>query len=153
MLRHMERKHPEINLDVQENRMAEKSFRMEMAGQFRTAMDRQISEALAIARSGGMESEEIMNNCDEYNRCVLPELQTSNEIKMKEKAKRARENEANEYHRSSKRSKTNHLAEDEGEPRQPREGDKVETGQKQRENKAKINTHNPPGIPANPPRS
>merc|ERR1712082_100953 len=81
-------------------------------------MDRQISEALAIARSGGMESEVIMNNCEEYNRCVLPELQTSNEIKMKEKAKRARENEANEYQRSSKRSRPSHLAENEGEPKQ-----------------------------------
>ena len=67
-----------------------------MKSQYTTAMDRQISEALAIARAGGMGSKSVMNNCDEYTRCTLPELQTSNEIRSKEREKRARDIEETE---------------------------------------------------------
>lgn len=105
MMRHMMKFHTEVDLENPENRKAEKFFKMEMVRQFRTAMDRQISEALAIARSGGMESTSVMNNFDEYNRCILPELQTSNEIKMKERAKRAREVETQENPKLCKRAR------------------------------------------------
>ena len=103
MLRHLEIKHPELDLEDPENVRAERHFKMEMDRQYSTAMDRQISEALAIARSGGMGSASVMNNCDEYTRCTLPELQTSNEVRLKEKEKRMRELE--EHTRRSKRQK------------------------------------------------
>ena len=103
MLRHLETKHPELDLEDPENVRAEKHFKMEMDRQYSTAMDRQISEALAIARSGGMGSAAVMNNCDEYTRCTLPELQTTNEVRLKEKEKRCREIE--ETTRRSKRQK------------------------------------------------
>ncbi len=49
----------------------------------------------------------------------------------------------------TKKTKTNpstnrHQAETEGEPGQPMEGDKVETGHEHSKGKTKINTHNPP---------
>ena len=93
LLRHMVREHSEIDLNEADNRRAEKYFSMELVGQHRTAMDRQLSEALAIAKAGGMDHPDNMNNSDEYNRCLLPELQTTAEIKMKlrEREKRARE--------------------------------------------------------------
>ena len=64
-------------------------------------MDRQLSGALAIAKAGGMDHPDTMNRSDEYNRCVLPELQTTAEVKMKEREKRGREEEREE--RPSKR--------------------------------------------------
>ena len=56
-------------------------------------MDRQLSEALEIARAGGIDSPNKMNSSEEYNRCILPELQTRTEVKMKEIEKRQREEE------------------------------------------------------------
>ena len=150
MMRHMMKFHTEVDLENPENRKAEKFFKMEMVRQFRTAMDRQISEALAIARSGGMESTSVMNNFDEYNRCILPELQTSNEIKMKERAKRAREVETQENPKLCKRARktptpgTNrHQAEQKGGPVQREEEDKVKRGQDTHKIKTKTSTQEP----------
>ena len=37
-------------------------------------MDRQLGEAICIARAGGMDSKEVMNLKDEYTRCIIPEI-------------------------------------------------------------------------------
>ena len=94
MVSHMVKTHPELDLMEEDNRVASNFFKMEFISKFSTAMDRQLSEALSIAREEGLDSPNIMNGCDEYIRCVLPELMTTNEIRLKEKAKRAREQEA-----------------------------------------------------------
>ena len=93
MARHLRTQHPDVNLQEVTNRAAEKWFIMELDSQYTSAMDRQLSEALAIARAGGMDSPGVMNSADEYNRCILPELQSSSEIKAKEREKRQREEE------------------------------------------------------------
>ena len=72
MNRHMMERHPETNLKT-----AEAMFRMEIYKKFQKSMERQLFEALKIARAGGLESPGIMNAKEEYNCCVVPEVTTS----------------------------------------------------------------------------
>ena len=104
MARHLEAEHQNIDLKQETNRAAEKWFTMELGAQYTSAMDRQLAGALAIAKAGGMDSPGAMNSSDEYNRCILPELQSCTEIKTKEREKRQREEELIE--RTSKRART-----------------------------------------------
>ena len=101
MARHMKAAHPDTDLGDESSRRAETWFTMELHEQHTTAMDRQLSEAMAIAKAGGMDSDGVMNSSDEYNRCILPELQSSSEIKMKEREKRRREEEGEEREREA----------------------------------------------------
>ena len=102
-MRHLLTEHSQIDLNQEENRQAKRWFKMEMISQHLTAMDRQLSEALAIAKAGGMESPQTLNSADEYNRCVLPELQTNTEFKLRERAKREREGGYETSERAGKR--------------------------------------------------
>ena len=55
-------------------------------------MDRQLGEAIMIARNGGMESESILNSKDEFSRCLIPEIQMKEKyMKKKTENKRGRD--------------------------------------------------------------
>ena len=103
MVKHMASEHKEIELEEAENRKADIWFRMELVSQHTTAMEGQLSEALAIAKAWGFDSSTTMNSSEEYNRCLLPQLQSNTEIKMKEKEKRHRERNEEVGERASKR--------------------------------------------------
>ena len=106
IVRHIIKSHPDLSLETEENRKVSDLFKMEVVNKFRTSMDRQLSEALAIARDGGLGSNMLMNGCEEYNRCIIPELLKSTEVKQREQAKRNRDQEMKEmeqHHRSNKR--------------------------------------------------
>ena len=111
MVRHLVKSHQELDLTQENNRMAQSFFKMQVMRKFTSAMDRQLGEALAIARDGGIDSPTLMNGCDEYNLCVLPELMTTAEVRLKERAKRARDIETQEitthHPRATKRRRTN----------------------------------------------
>lgn len=91
LMKHLLAEHPEIDLEQVKNRQAKMWFKMEMVSQHMTAMDRQLSEALAIARAGGVECPQTLNSADEYNRFLLPEMLTNTEFKLRERTKRERE--------------------------------------------------------------
>ena len=61
-------------------------------------MDRQLGEAICIARSGGMGSDAIMNRKDEFSRCLIPEMEMklgNTQISMrKDEGKRTRINQS-----------------------------------------------------------
>ena len=105
MAKHLIRKHPEVSLEDPSTRRAEEMFKMSMVWKFSTAMDRQLREALCIRKAGGLDSQYVMNSCEEYSRCVLTELQTTTEIKHKEREKRKRETESAEVERQNKKKR------------------------------------------------
>ena len=49
----------------------EKVFKFEILGFFNSPLERQVAEAVRIARTGG---EKILNSRGEYNRCKLPRI-------------------------------------------------------------------------------
>lgn len=55
MVKHIAQYHKEVNLEDAENREAEAYFKMELARQYRTEMNRQLYEALSIARAGSLD--------------------------------------------------------------------------------------------------
>ena len=103
LVRHMQSGHKEVDLTEEGGRMAENFFTMELVEQYRTAMDRQLAEALAIAKAGGMDHSGSMNNSDEYNRCLLLELKTTTDIKMRMKEREKRVRDEDREKRTSKR--------------------------------------------------
>ena len=48
---------------------------MTVHNSYKIAMDRQLGEAICIARAGGMDSRSVMNLKEEYTRCIIPESQ------------------------------------------------------------------------------
>ena len=48
---------------------------MKVHEKYKTPIDKQLGEAICIARAGGMESTSVMNLKDEYTRCIIPEIQ------------------------------------------------------------------------------
>ena len=87
MREHIRDKHPEADKPGP----AENWFSMEVHKRYSTALERQLGEALCIARAGGMDSENVMNRRDEYNRCMVPELQVEERWKGESRKKRERE--------------------------------------------------------------
>ncbi len=65
MAQHMAQVHPEIDLSKQDHKQAENMFLMKAHKRHKTALDRQLGEALAIARAGGTDSASVMNRKDE----------------------------------------------------------------------------------------
>ena len=66
---------------------------MKIHRRYKSAMDRQLGEAICIARAGGMDSETVMNSKDEYSRCILPEIEMTGSrrwAKAKTEGKRQR---------------------------------------------------------------
>ena len=60
MEKHIAEKHPDIDLRDPKNRIAEDNFTIKAHKKYKTAMDRQLAEAICIARNGGMDSEMIV---------------------------------------------------------------------------------------------
>ena len=69
----MESTHPE-ECEVAQKTPPENLFTMKIHKCFKSALDRQLGEAVSIARAGGMEAIEVMNRKDEYTRCIIPRL-------------------------------------------------------------------------------
>ena len=110
MVKHLKERHPTIDLSNPDNRIAEKYFTMKLHKKFRSAMDRQLGEALSISRAGGMESEGVMNSKDEYSRCIVPEIEISSGWKKwtppRTDEKRTRETDTEGEERQTKKRKT-----------------------------------------------
>ena len=73
MIRNMIEEHKEIDLEDVANRRAENYCTMEIASQHTTAMDRQLSKALVIAKAGGMDHPSTMNRSTTgafYQSCI-----------------------------------------------------------------------------------
>ena len=80
MLRHYIMKHTDIKLDDLE-------FGMRIRNSFKTALDRQVGEAVAISREKRAGTD-LLNSKAEYNRCKIERLDTRSEkIKLKEISK------------------------------------------------------------------
>ena len=74
---HIQAAYPELDLQPQNNSRAEDLFRMVLHRRYKTAMDRQLGEAINIAAAGGPDSPGVMNRKEMYSRCVIPEVQVS----------------------------------------------------------------------------
>ena len=72
---------------------AQESFSMKVHRRYRTPLERQLGEALNIAKGGGPGAEGIMNQKEEYSRCVVPELEVTEGWRDSAKLKRNREPE------------------------------------------------------------
>ena len=84
--------------------IAEKPFKMKVIQQHRSALSRQIQEAVLIANSQGVE---LLNSKTEYNRCIIPRLAVMVGIKERDtgKEKWIEENEMQEMEESTGRRK------------------------------------------------
>ena len=93
MVEHMHERHPEVELDPHNAQpsQAQSLFKMSIHRGYKSALDRQLGEALCIARAGGMDATTVMNKRDEYSRCVVPEMVMSEGWRDKNKSKRSRE--------------------------------------------------------------
>ena len=107
MAKHLVEHHPEMNLEDPSRREAKDYFSMSLHKKYNSAMERQLGEAICIARAGGMESGGIMNSKDEYSRCVIPILQTNTENQREQTQKRHREAENELTQKEFKRMKHN----------------------------------------------
>ena len=67
LIMHMQNEHKELDLTEEGDRMAQKFFMIELVGQHRTAIDRQLAEALAIAKAGA----ELEKGADSADTSVL----------------------------------------------------------------------------------
>ena len=106
---HLTERHPNINLADPKNREAETNFQFKIQQRYKSATDRQLTEAIYIARNGGMGSESIMNRKDEFSRCLIPELEMKGRntrvSAKKDDQKRLREPEEDEHKRDAKKHK------------------------------------------------
>ena len=68
---HILERHPNVDLDSPENRLAEKHFSMKDHKRYKTAMDRQLGKAICIAMAGGMDSRAVINLKNEYTRYII----------------------------------------------------------------------------------
>ncbi len=78
------------------NRDATKHFKMTIHKKYKCAMDRQLSEALNIAKAGGLDSPNLMNAKEEDSHCVVPQIEVSGARTMFKTMKRPRED--NDHH-------------------------------------------------------
>ena len=106
---HLQERHPNIRLADPKNREAETNFQFKIHQRYKSAMDRQLAEAICIARNGGMGSETIMNRKDEFGRCLIPELEMKGRNTQvsakKDEQKRLRKPEEEEHRRNAKKHK------------------------------------------------
>ena len=70
---------------------ADLSFKMSIHKKYRSPLERQLGEAINIANAGGPGAEGVLNQKEEYSRCVVPELQVSEGWRDTRKQKRCRE--------------------------------------------------------------
>ena len=70
---------------------ADLSFKMSIHRKYRSPLERQLGEAINIAKAGGPGAEGVLNQKEEYSRCVVPELQVSEGWRDTIKQKRCRE--------------------------------------------------------------
>ena len=89
MRQHVNEKHPQED----PNTLPQSLFKMKIHRRYTTAMERQLGEALNLARSGGAGAEGVMNRKDEYSRCVVPEMVMTEGWRDQTKQKRSRENQ------------------------------------------------------------
>ena len=84
--------------------ISEKPFKMKVIQQHRSALSRQIQEAVIIANSQGVE---LLNSKTEYNRCIIPRLAVMVGTKERDtgKEKWIEENEIQEMEESTGRRK------------------------------------------------
>ena len=106
---HLAEKHPNISLADTKNREAETNFTFKIHQRYKSALDRQLGEAICIARHGGRGSESVMNRKNEFSRCLIPEIELkgrNTQISSKKgEHKRMREHENEEEQRYSKKHK------------------------------------------------
>ena len=76
MLTHLTQEHKEENIE-------DPKFKFEVLSQIRTAFRRQISEAVDIRLRTTKGEGTLLNNKQEFSRCVIPELEVSSRDKMK----------------------------------------------------------------------
>ena len=99
---HLIEKHPNICLADPKNRQAETNFTFKIHQKHKSALDRQLGEAITIARHGGMGSDQVMNRKDEFSRCLIPEIEMKDrntqigQKKNEHKRSREPENDENE---------------------------------------------------------
>ena len=75
MARHLAYIHREVNTDYPTERIAENFFKMSIHRRYRWAMDHQLSEAIKIAKAGGVGSPNLVNAKDEYSRYIIPQIE------------------------------------------------------------------------------
>ena len=92
MRQHVSDKHPEIDPE----KPAHNWFEMETHRRFRSALERQLGEALCISRAGGAGAENLLNRKEEYSRCIVPELTIEEGWRGDSGPKRGREPQANQ---------------------------------------------------------
>ena len=74
MEKHLVEKHPDLSLEDPDNRKAETNFHFRIHKRYKSVMDRQLGEAICIARNSGMDSDGIIHNTYEFSRCLIPEI-------------------------------------------------------------------------------
>ena len=101
LLRHYVLKHQDIRID-------ELEFGMKIRSSFRTAIERQVGEAIAISREQ-RKGTTLLNSKAEYNRCKISRLDTRTETeKLKESsAENEIENKVKEVIKSMQKTKRN----------------------------------------------
>ena len=70
MRQHILERHPETDTE----KPAQEWFTMKVHKKFSTALERQLGEAVCIARSGGAGASNLLNRRDEFSRCIVPEI-------------------------------------------------------------------------------
>ena len=70
MAQHIQEKHPELHGSISTAKQAAEVFKMKIIRKHSNCMSRQIHEAIRIRRSG----ETVLNNKEEYTRCLIPSL-------------------------------------------------------------------------------
>ena len=89
MIEHLEKEHQGEGKE----KPANETFKMKIHKRYRNALERQLGEALNIARAGGAGSDGLLNRKEEYSRCVVPELSVSEGWKGETTQKRIRDQE------------------------------------------------------------
>ena len=87
MIKHLESKHQGEGVGDP----AQGSFKMKVHRKYRSPLERQLGEALNIAKAGGAGATGVMNQKEEYSRCVVPELEVSEGWRDGARRKRARD--------------------------------------------------------------
>ena len=122
MLEHIETKHSGEG----KGRPAYESFRMKVHSRCKSALGRQLGEALNIARAGGTDAEGVLNRKDEYSRCVIPELATLEGWRGETSQKRPKTQEPSDRNPAKRMKHTETPAttasEDQGQQQQQKEG-------------------------------
>ena len=114
MARHLSLEHTEVDLMDPAMRIASKAFKMKIYKKFKYPMDRQICEAIKIARAGGLGAPNLMNAKEEYSRCVIPQIEMAkgpggtkfnNNSNATTTGKRLREEDAQHHQQARKRQR------------------------------------------------